>query len=325
MCYRNPFLTKVFLSLVLLSLSFCKPEPVTKVSALILFSVGNVSSNGKTLKVGDIVLADEQLQTAAKSMCDVQLLGAGSEITIRIQENSKFQVKQRPDRKTVLSKVLYGTALFNVQKLGSEQFVIETPVSTAGVRGTKLEVAVGKDEASKISTLEGKVSTKFRFASLEESEKLKASKTARTLADISESNEQFIEPKQAIVTTKKEVDTLLVDTGISPLLEKPNTPDLAKELDSKLSVSTVKDSFQKQKKQQVISTISDVEMKKKLSECSELIAIDLSKLSSSKESRDAALNERNTALKDVLQKRASTVSGKNCLNAPNFLKCVLGL
>jgi hypothetical protein len=319
--YRS-FQTTIFVGLLVFFTSFCSE---TKVSAVVLFSVGDVTSNGKKLKVGDIVSADQYLQTAAKSMCDIQLMGVGSEITVRVQENSKFQVKQRENSKTTLSKILYGTALFNVQKLGSsDKFLIETHVSTAGVRGTKLEVSVTKDNSTKVSTLEGKVSTRFRFASIEESEKLKASKTAKTFAEASESNEQFIEPKQSITTTKKEVDTLLTDTGLGSLLEKPNLPDLSKEIDAKLSVSNVKESFQKQKEKQVVRSLSDAEVKTKLAECSELVAIDLSKLSKP-EHRDAALKERNTVMKDILQKRTSTVSGKSCLNAPNFLKCILDL
>ncbi|MEM7183783.1 MAG: FecR family protein, partial [Spirochaetota bacterium] len=132
---------------------------IEKTKALVVFSFGSVTSNGKALKKNDVVNEGGVILTGKKSICDVVLITGKDRSNIRLKSGVKLTIlpKTAEKFKDIFLKQDSGTVLFNVQKKKDREFNVITPTSTAGVRGTKFEISLTGDGSSKLSVFEGKV------------------------------------------------------------------------------------------------------------------------------------------------------------------------
>ncbi|MEM7183260.1 MAG: FecR family protein [Spirochaetota bacterium] len=297
-----------FLSILLICTISCqKPKKIT--GAVILYSYGTVKTTSKKkVMAGTILALNDAISTSKKSFCDIQLLGIESQTTIRIQANSKFEIKQRSNEN--LPKVHQGKALFKVAggKSDKNKLNVETSTSVAGIRGTQFEVSVDKEQNTKISTYEGEVDTRYRFAQIEDSQKLQGSEILEAVVAAATANTTPIPASQATVIRKKEIDKVYQENNLQ-------TGDIKKSF----SAEKFKASMLKQKEQQKLEKIPEKEMKSKLEELSELVALELSKLTS-EENRSNAVKERNQKMEKVLQTRSKKVNTSSSSSSKNCLK-----
>ena len=302
---RTKFFSFLLLTFPPLFLASCqKPKKIT--GAVVLYNHGKVTTTSKQkITAGTVLALNDVITTQKKSFCDIQLLGIESQVTIRIQANSKFEIKQRS--KENLPKVHQGKALFKVTggKSQKNKLHVETSVSVAGIRGTQFEVSVDTAETTKISTYEGEVSSRYRFAQIEDSQELQGSEVSETVVAAALANATPVPTSQATVIRKKEIDKVYKDSELDSSNVKKS-----------FSAEKFKTSVQKQKQQQKLEKISKVEMKSKLEELSELVALELNKLTS-EESRGTAVKTRNQKMEKTLKSRSKKVntssSSKNCL------------
>lgn len=273
----------------------CKEQEIQKVEqvkpefipqGLVLFVIGDVKSGERQLKVGDVLKEKENLRTGKKSVCDVQVTGLETDVTIRMKENSDFSISGHLKKgiKNLQMKIISGKVLVNAQKLNTKDSIETiTPTAVVGVRGTKFEVEIGKDSSSSISVLEGRVAAKViipEIAALSEEVKEKST-TLKTLDQFLIEKELVIESGNTSVVTKKYAEKVLKDTGIGDVLKSADKKNLSEELDKKIVPETFKEKIGKIKDKEIQSPITKILTKtfdEKLKEYEELIAIEKTKL-----------------------------------------------
>ena len=266
----------------------CKEQEIQKVEevkpefipqGLVLFVIGDVKSGERQLKVGDVVKEKENLRTGKKSVCDVQVSGLETDVTIRMKENSDFSISGHLKKgiKNLQMKIISGKVLVNAQKLNTKDSIETiTPTAVVGVRGTKFEVEIGKDSSSSISVLEGRVAAKViipEIAALSEEVKEKST-TLKTLDQFLIEKELVIESGNTSVVTKKYAE-------IGDVLKSADKKNLSEELDKKIVPETFKEKIGKIKDKEIQSPITKILTKtfdEKLKEYEELIAIEKTKL-----------------------------------------------
>jgi len=161
-------LTFLIIALIAVQFMGCKKGEQTFVQndGHVNFTAGEVSgiSDGKTISinVGDVITQGMTVKTGVKSMVEISFQGSN----IRIKEKSSVVMKElvknyTEDKELTELNVENGQVLLKVtRKLTSgEKFVVNTPTSVAGVRGTEFHVNA-EENKSTISCVEGKVAVK---------------------------------------------------------------------------------------------------------------------------------------------------------------------
>jgi len=92
-----------------------KPAGIT---AVLLFTVGDVSAEQKKLTAGEIITESEVVKLGKKATCDLQIRESEAEVIIRLKAESEFQLhsKKVGDARNMQGFVKAGNVLFNVQK-----------------------------------------------------------------------------------------------------------------------------------------------------------------------------------------------------------------
>jgi hypothetical protein len=201
-------------SLLLCSLLQCKgkvsPREEIPVSAVLLFVIGDVRSDGKVLKPGDIVPAGKNIETGPNSSCDLQLKGPEAGVAIRMQALSRMSVRafKAGDTKTYRGVLDQGTALFKVEKLrAKENIEAEAPTAVAGVRGTGFLFSFVAETVS-ASVQEGKLSMRPALSLIESQTGgvLGQSRVLSTMYDTMQQDSVNVEPGQSASWTRADID-----------------------------------------------------------------------------------------------------------------------
>lgn len=298
-------------------------EPARKeVSALVVFSVGDIKSGDTQVKPGFILKKGETIKTSKKSVCDIQIKGVSSEVVIRIKEDSSLTLddKWTGDTVTVKPSINMGTALFKVEKLNKDSAVeISTPTITAGVRGTSFEVTV-TDKDVKTTVYEGSVAVKTRVPELEalpDSIVDKSTTLASFKREINE-KEVIVDSGKTMSVSTTEAEKFLKDSGLKEAIEKAsaandsnieNIAKLAAEIDSIHSTLAKAESGKSPVNSKKVIEIKKKELTDKLREFDELIAIEKSKLEN-EANHELSIQERTNLNREKLLNRIEIEVGK---------------
>ncbi len=127
--------------------------------ATILFPIGEVSiidynKQSRPAGIGEIITINDIIVTGEKSQLTVQL---GSDVLIKINENSNVEFKNILDRNSTSMNLQTGSLIFKVKKLANNKGLkIKTPTAVASVRGTEFGVFY-YNQVTKVAVKKGKV------------------------------------------------------------------------------------------------------------------------------------------------------------------------
>ncbi len=208
--------------------------------ALVVSLIGDVKMGDKKIKVGDILRDQDSLKTGAKSICDLQVTGMDSDVTIRVKENSEFALGAtvKNEVKNVQMKILTGKILVNSERLNSKNNLETiTPTVVMGVRGTKYEVEIGSDSNGSVAVLEGKVASRVIIPEIENlpPEVRAKSATLKKLDSFLKEKELVLQTGNSTTVSKKQSETILKETGLGDVLKNADPSKLADDIDTKLS------------------------------------------------------------------------------------------
>jgi len=131
--------------------AYCK-----EASAHIASISGQVSVNGKTASIDQVVKDGDTLVTGKEGKCDIVFSGKN---IIRLFDNTKTTLSLDKEKKLV--EILKGTLATMVNNLSgndkSYAYTVKTPIAIAGVRGTVFFVKVEDPENSYICLCNGKM------------------------------------------------------------------------------------------------------------------------------------------------------------------------
>ncbi len=313
---------KIIVFIIILFSQFCdkkNEQPGNEINAVVTFVVGDVKISDKKITLGTKLKLDETITVAAKSICDIQVLGLETLISIRLKENSEFTLKlNKNNDKNSLNPILkLGVALVKVNKLKqNESLELFSPVNVAGVRGTSFEVMVAKN-SSTTSVLEGVVAQKRRVLELESIpsdiiEKIPALKLLKTNLD-----KESILNSGDISKSKTDNSALLKQSGLLDLVnsinediaQKKDVLNILKTAESKSikidlkKIETLNDaSFE-------VTKLSSSDLGLKLKEAEEILLLE-----KDKQKDESMLNKEisnSIALKkDIILKRLEVVMGR---------------
>lgn len=268
------------LMLILITLGIilnCKEAAKKPPEALVISVVGDVKIGDKKVKNGDILKNQDSIKTAAKSVCDLQLTGLESSVSIRIKENSEFSIAtaMQKDTNNVQMKIVSGKVLVNSEKLNSkDNLETITPTAVMGVRGTKYEVEIGPDANGNVAVLDGKVATRVVIPEIEKlpPEARAKSATLKKLDSFLKEKEMVLQTGNATTVSRKQSDTILKETGLGDVLKNADSSKLAEDIDTKLSPEKLSEKTAKisdKDLQPEVVQVSPEEMEKKLKEYDE--------------------------------------------------------
>jgi hypothetical protein len=289
-------------------------------TALVLFTVGKVSSEQMELKQGDIIEVGKLIETGPKSMCDLQVLEHEAEVVIRIKPNSNFLFGKNSDTKVINSTISQGSAMFKVSKplKRDEKVQIASPTFVAGVRGTEFGIEVSKTGDSKLKVVSGAVSTRVRIPELEDLESGGLDQTEegkKILADL-ETSAVTLEKGQTLQISTKEKDSFIKTVGLDDavkeiqLAKKSNSEiKLNDVLKDKSEPETVTKGIEKWKAPK-ISTIANKDLNAEIKEFEKLIAIESAKVRDPMLVGDE-LKKFNKERQEVLIKKIEEITGKS--------------
>lgn len=324
-------LNQITFAICILILGFCKenaPQQEEKTSALskplsgvVVFSVGDVTTNGKKIKQGDIVNAGEKVVTGKKSSCEIQIREHGAEVLIQLKQNSEFSVDSTTPTGEVKGNISIGTALFKVGKPlnKGESVTVASPTFVAGVRGTEFAIDVAKNGDSSLKVVSGKVATHPRIAELDElpSDVKDNSQFIQSTEASLEKKETIVEPGNQIQVTKKETNQILKDTGLGEAIQA-GKKEIQKSSESKVASQAIDSMLTKEKTDVALAklespkstTMKPKEMESKIKEFEKLIAIEQSKLTT-EEGTKKEIAKINVERKDALIKKIEEITGKS--------------
>ncbi len=125
---------------------------------IITFFSGDISKNGSSVEIGDIVTKDDVISTGGDSYCEIQF---GSKAVIRIQADSRIKMRNilsEPGKTDIQLELSPGKVLCKVNKLlTNENFSVHTQAAVCGVRGTEFLVAENPDGDTGVAVKEGEV------------------------------------------------------------------------------------------------------------------------------------------------------------------------
>ncbi len=218
----------------------CKGKEEKAPEALVVSVIGDVTRGDKKIKVGDILRNQDSLKTGAKSICDLQVTGMDSDVTIRVKENSEFALGAtvKNEVKNVQMKILTGKVLVNSERLNSKNNLETiTPTVVMGVRGTKYEVEIGSDSNGSVAVLDGKVASRVIIPEIENlpPEVRAKSATLKKLDSFLKEKELVLQTGNSTTMSKKQSETILKETGLGEVLKNADPSKLADDIDTKLS------------------------------------------------------------------------------------------
>ncbi|MCB1180153.1 MAG: FecR domain-containing protein [Leptospiraceae bacterium] len=222
---------------VLILLVGCTPkEEIIHPKGIIITTIGDVRSNGKNVSLSQEITDNDNIYVGKNSLCDIQLLDSESLVVIRLKPYSKFKLtgKMIGSTKENYFHVELGNAIFNVAKMSSDDKIItKTPVTTAGVRGTKYEVNVNSNKTTNIIVLEGEVATKVRIPELDKYSKseIKNSKILKKLDGVLDDGETKISEGESTQIAGDTNSRILKKTGIGDKLANTKPEDLDKNIE----------------------------------------------------------------------------------------------
>ena len=194
----------------------------SRATGVVLHIAGEVYVENKKLRVGDLVLEDQTVFVAKKSVCDIQVKQSLSEFMLRLKEQTVFTLKYKetPNENVFSGLVKQGSVLFKIKKVFSgEKIQTLTPTTVASVRGTGYEVSVDKEKNTKISLYEGVARTRIRAPEIEDDASLENTPEIKGLLSSLEDNGQIVSMGNSIdVTSEKQ----------KKILEKANAESLRK-------------------------------------------------------------------------------------------------
>ncbi len=324
-------INKIVIAICFLILGFCKENatPDTEktsglskpLSGVVVFSVGDVTTNGKKIKQGDIVNAGEKVVTGKKSSCEIQIREHGAEILFQLKQNSEFSIDSTTLTGELKGNISIGTALFKVGRPlnKGESVTVASPTFVAGVRGTEFAIDVAKNGDSSLKVVSGKVATHPRISELDElpSEVKSNSKFIQSTEASLEKKETIVEPGNQIQVTKKETNQILKETGLGEAIQE-GKKQIQISSDSKIASQTIDSLLTKEKTDIVLAKVESPkasamkpnEMESKLKEFEKLIAIEQSKLAT-EEGTQKEIAKINVERKDALIKKIEEITGKS--------------
>lgn len=332
-----------------LSTFFCKPaqeEPAqTAVSetdtkkadpnepeAVILFVIGEVTTSGKKLALGDRLTIGEVLETGPKATADLQIIGE-SETVIRLKEKSVFELKKYMEDAVLVHQATLsqGSALFTVKKQQkNESFRVRTPTMVAGVRGTQFAIQTGDKGNSKIEVLEGSVAVKPR---IDVAEAL-GEEGMNQLGIQNPVSEVVLEVGKSSEVTQKDIDKIEKSSGLAEIkklpeikaitesIEKSDNPEERRtQIKAELAVAVQKPQIQEIVKEKEklpppkpfiveVKKVPENEVQKQIQEFQELIAVEQKKLEKQIDSK-SIVQERNKTMEKVLMARITKITKKS--------------
>ena len=255
----------------------CKNSEPKVPEALVVSVIGDVTMGDKKVKNGDILRNQDSLRTGAKSICDLQVTGMDSDVTIRVKENSEFALGAtvKNEVKNVQMKIMTGKVLVNSERLNSKNNLETiTPTVVMGVRGTKYEVEIGKDSNGSVAVLDGKVASRVVIPEIENlpPEVRAKSATLRKLDSFLKEKELVLQTGNSTTVSKKQSETILKETGLGDVLKNADPSKLADDIDTKLSPEKLSEKTakisDKDLKPEVVQ-VSPEELEKRLKEYDE--------------------------------------------------------
>lgn len=278
--------------LVLLSgIIFCISLGAEEV-AVVLATKGKVYANAKKrLRLGDRISETDEISTAAKSTCELQLLQEGSPVVIRMKENANFSLTRSKGKKgsNYRAVVKRGKVLFNVNKLGGGRLKVISPTSVAGVRGTKFEMDVRENGENRTVTLEGAVASRLRIPELESMD--------NALLENNKSLQQLLRKIEKKSVAVKQGDFInLSQANNQEFLDKSGLSGAIDPTDDKQAAALAKKDFSRQANSAAIkikrNRLTKKVAEKKRETYEELIPVDIKLLEDEKEFHKE-LNRRN--------------------------------
>lgn len=324
-------LNKIVIAILFLILGFCKENPAPEggksstlskpLSGVVVFSVGDVITNGKKAKQGDIVNAGEKVVTGKKSSCEIQIREHDAEVLIQLKQNSEFSLDLTTSTGEVKGNISIGSALFKVGKplKKGESVRVKSPTFVAGVRGTEFAIDVAKNGDSSLQVVSGKVATHPRLSEIDElpAEVKDNSKFIQSTEAILAKKETIVEPGNQIQVTKKQTNQILKDTGLGDAIQA-GKKEIQNSSEKKVASQAI-DSLLIQEKADVVlaklespqsTAMKPKELESKLKEFEKLIAIEQSKLTT-EEGTQKELAKINVERKDALIKKIEEITGKS--------------
>lgn len=312
---------RIFIFVIIIFVQFCdkkKQETVQgEVMAVVTFVVGEVKISDKKVNLGARLNLGETISLAGKSVCDIQVIGLETEVSIRLRENSEFTLKYEKGKKTFNPILKIGSALLKVNKLKQNESVeLFSPVNVAGVRGTSFEVKISND-TSLTSVLEGAISEKRRIPELEsipievieKSPALKLLKTNLDKETVLNSGDSSKSKTDNTAYLKKTGVFDLVQTIIEDLAQKKDMVSILKSVETKSAkidlkkIETVNDTIFE------VSKISSDDLNSKLKEAEEILVIEKEKLNDESKLNKEISNSL-ASKKDIILKRLEEVMGR---------------
>lgn len=138
---------KVFILSSVLSLLLC-PALQAQEEGVLHFLVGDVRVDGRKAALGAKIGRGAVVETGPESIAEVRF---GHETGLRIRENSRVKIDRPASAYRIL--LAHGTLLSLVKH--KADFVVQTPITTAGVRGTSFFVQVSDDTTVYVCTCNG--------------------------------------------------------------------------------------------------------------------------------------------------------------------------
>ncbi|WCL49628.1 FecR family protein [Leptospira sp. GIMC2001] len=325
--YTKALMLMVF-TLVCMAIFSCKEDPkpdiadspkISTNTAVVIFTVGDVSIEGVKLKQGDILQPGIKVTTGKKSSCELQVREHESEIVIQLKQNSEFILEDKTGPGEVKSSVTLGNALFKVNKplKKGESIQVVAPTFVAGVRGTEFSLDVAKNGDSKVSVVSGKVSAIHRIAELDDlpTDIIEKSQFLQNSVYKLEENETIIEPGEKVLITKKESDKILNDSRIKEAIKiaKSSSTDesgtaIALKIDDNFR-KTVNVNKEAIIPAPVVQKMEAKDLQKQIKEFENLIALEQIKLQDSI-STNAELKKINEERKEIMIQKIEEITGK---------------
>jgi hypothetical protein len=304
-------------------------------SAVVLFTVGNVTAEGRELSAGDIVPAGAVVKVEHSSLCDLQVRETRGGIVIRLFPESEYRLSGHKLAGVlgVRSNLPRGRARFNVGKLPSnEEVSVVTPTAVANVRGTGYEVTAGAEE-TRVTVDEGSVAARASLSEISELpiEIVSGSRVLRAVESVLGEFETVLGPGETIVIRRRIAERVL--TAVPAFQEKLSDPVISAhrgaaqvdDVESKAAIDFIDRAYPDEKsRSELLAAIRRAlqaqdsrkelmpagELEQRLAEYDELIAVDQATLQDSEEAQKV-IRARNQTRREGLMREIERVMNKS--------------
>jgi hypothetical protein len=153
---------KIFVLILLSShlISACSDEKETRaISGVVNFVLGEVKVNDRPVSTGDYLFYGDILKTGNSSACEFKV---GNQNIFRIRSNTKatlYFIKIKNEARIELETGSLAAVVKN-KKVWGKDLIINTPLLTAGVRGTSFFTRVENPQSTYFCTCNGTIHLK---------------------------------------------------------------------------------------------------------------------------------------------------------------------